>query len=236
MSRTSTPAAAPATAEAPTGPAAPGGHAAAPLSTEDVVALSPVVPVVVLHDVEHAVPLARALLAGGVPVIEITLRTEAGLEAIARVRREVPGTCVGAGTVTTPEMAEAAHQAGAQFVVTPGSPARLVDAVLGTGLALLAGASTLTEVMSLLDRGQRVMKFFPAEQSGGTAYLRALCGPLPEAVFCPTGGITASSAPEYLALPNVRCVGGSWLTPARLLAEGDWDGVTSLAAEAAALG
>lgn len=206
------------------------------LNTEDVVALSPIVPVVVLHDVEHAVPLARALLAGGVPVMEITLRTEVGLEAIARVRRDVPVTCVGAGTVTTPAMAEAAREAGAQFIVTPGSPAPLVDAVLAAGLPLLAGTATLTEMMTLLGRGQRVMKFFPAAQSGGAAYLRAVSGPLPAAVFCPTGGIGATSAPEYLALPNVRCVGGSWLSPQLLLAAGDWAAVTALAAEAAALG
>lgn len=206
------------------------------LTTEDVLALSPVVLVVVLHHVEHAVPLARALLAGGVPVMEITLRTEVGLEAVARVRREVPGTCVGAGTVTTPAMAEAGREAGAQFVVTSGHPAPPVDAVLATGLPLLAGAATLTEMVMLLDRGQRVMKFFPAAQSGGAAYLRAVFGPLPEAVFCPTGGIAATSAQEYLALPNVRCVGGSWLSPQPLLAGGDWATVTTPAAEAAALG
>lgn len=204
-------------------------------STADVVALSPVVPVVVLHDVDHAVPLAQALLAGGVPVMEVTLRTPAGLDAIARVRAEVPGTCVGAGTVTTPELALAARDAGAEFVVTPGSPAALVDAVLATGLPLLAGAATLTEMMTLTARGQHVMKFFPAEQAGGTAYLQAVRGPLPDARFCPTGGIGPQVAREYLALPNVACVGGSWLTPPDLLAAGDWDAVARLAAEAVAV-
>lgn len=205
-------------------------------STADVVALGPVVPVVVLRDAGHAVPLAQALLAGGVPVMEITLRTEAGLDAIARVRAEVPGTCVGAGTVTTPDLALAARDAGAEFVVTPGSPAALVDAVLATGLPLLAGAATLTEMMTLVARDQHVMKFFPAEQAGGTAYLKAVNGPLPSARFCPTGGIGPEVARDYLALPNVACVGGSWLTPSDLVTAGDWDAVTRLAAEAVGLG
>lgn len=204
----------------------------APRTTLEVLGISPVVPVVVIQDAAHAVPLARALHRGGIGVVEVTLRTLAGLESIARIAREVPGICVGAGTVVTGAQAASAQRAGAQFVVTPGSPPSLVDAVLSLGLPLLTGAGTLTEMMVLLERGQRALKFFPAEQSGGTAYLQAVAGPLPDLVLCPTGGITAQSAPGYLALPTVACVGGSWLTPPALLAVADWDRVEQLADQA----
>ncbi|MGI8947267.1 MAG: bifunctional 4-hydroxy-2-oxoglutarate aldolase/2-dehydro-3-deoxy-phosphogluconate aldolase [Ornithinimicrobium sp.] len=202
----------------------------------EVLAVSPVIPVVVLQDAQQALPLAEALLSGGVGIIEVTLRTEAGLDAIARIARALPEMLVGAGTVITRDQASAAEQAGARFVVTPGSPATLVDAVLTAGLPLLAGASTLTEIMMLIERGHRAVKFFPAEQAGGVEYLRAVHDPLPQAVFCPTGGIIPATAEDYLALPNVSCVGGSWLTPAGVCAAGDWATVQQLAHEASTLG
>lgn len=206
-----------------------------PATTLDILQISPVIPVVVLHDAEQGVPLAEALLAGGIHIIEVTLRTDAGLDAIARVARDVPDMTIGAGTVTSRHQAVAAQEAGAEFIVIPGSPSLLVDAVLATGLPLLAGASTLTEVMTLAHRGQRAVKFFPAEASGGVDYLRALHGPLPDAVFCPTGGVNPVNAPNYLSLANVACVGGSWLSTADLLARQDWAAVEDLAREASRL-
>lgn len=203
--------------------------------TGELLAISPVIPVVVIDDAADAVPLAEALLRGGVAVMEITLRTEAGMAAIERVAAEVPGTTVGAGTVTTPEEAEAARRAGAQFLVTPGSTDRLLDAALDTGLPLLAGAATLTEILRLRERGQRAMKFFPAEAAGGVAYLKAVAGPVPDVRFCPTGGISPANAPEYLGLPNVGCVGGSWLTPAAEVRSGNWAAIERLAADVATL-
>lgn len=207
----------------------------AAVTVEGVMATSPVVPVVVIEDVAHAVPLANALLRGGVGVIEITLRTAAGLEAIRRVAAEVPDMLVGAGTVVTTDQVSTSVAAGASFLVTPGSPPRLLDAALGAGVPLLAGAGTVTEMMTLAERGLTAMKFFPAEPSGGRDYLAAVAGPLPHLRFCPTGGITPTSAPSYLALPGVPCVGGSWLTPQDAVREGRWDVVEGLAREAAAL-
>ena len=204
-------------------------------SAADLLTISPVVPVVVIRDAEQAVPLARALVCGGVAVIEITLRTEAGLSAIERVAAEVPEIVVGAGTVTTPKEAAEVTRAGAQFIVLPGSPERLLSAAIDTGLPLLPGASTLTEMMRLTEHGLNVMKFFPAEPSGGVAYLSAVAGPLPQLRFCPTGGISVKTAPSYLALANVGCVGGSWLTPADAMAANDWGRIESLAAEAATI-
>ena len=201
----------------------------------DLLDVAPVVPVVVLRDVEHAVPLASALLRGGIGIIEVTLRTPAGLPGLARIAREVPGMVAGAGTVTAPEQVVAVREAGAQFLVTPGSPDHLLGAALASGLPLLAGASTVTEMMRLAAHGLTAQKFFPAEASGGREYLAAVAGPLPELRFCPTGGITAATARDYLALPNVGCVGGSWLTPRDAVEAGDWDRVEQLAAEAAAL-
>ncbi|WP_256842999.1 bifunctional 4-hydroxy-2-oxoglutarate aldolase/2-dehydro-3-deoxy-phosphogluconate aldolase [Ornithinimicrobium cryptoxanthini] len=205
------------------------------MKTADLLALSPVIPVVVIEDVEHAVPLARALARGGVGVIEVTLRTEAGLEALRRIAAEVPDVVVGAGTVTAPEQTTLCEQAGARFLVTPGASPRVLDAALDTGLPLLPGAATLTEMMTLLEHGLPEMKFFPALPAGGTAYLSAVLGPLPQVRFCPTGGITADNARQFLALPNVACVGGSWLTPKEALLAQDWDRVTQLAAEASTL-
>lgn len=197
--------------------------------------LAPVVPVVVIQDLETAVPAARALVSGGLPVIEVTLRTDCALEAIGRIRAEVPQAVVGAGTVRTAADVEAATAAGAAFLVTPGTTPQLVEALRACGLPYLPGAATASEVMTLAERGITEMKFFPAEAAGGVAYLKSLAGPLPEVRFCPTGGIRPETAPDYLALPNVGCVGGTWLTPADALASGDYARIEKLAAEAAAL-
>ncbi|GII77235.1 ketohydroxyglutarate aldolase [Sphaerisporangium rufum] len=197
--------------------------------------LAPVVPVVVIDDVETAVPIARALVAGGLPAIEVTLRTPCALEAITRIAAEVPGAVVGAGTVRTPADVAAAVRAGAGFLVSPGSTPALVAAMLESGVPFLPGAATASEVMALAERGLTELKFFPAEPAGGVAYLKALGGPLPQVRFCPTGGIRPQTAPAYLALPNVGCVGGTWLTPADAVAAGDHARIEKLAAEAAAL-
>lgn len=197
--------------------------------------VSPVIPVVVIKDPEQAVPLARALVRGGVPVIEVTLRTPAALAAIERIAAEVPDIVLGAGTIVEPEQAGQAARAGAKFLVTPGVTDRLLGAVFDTGLPVLPGVATVSEALRLAERGLRALKFFPAEQSGGASYLRAIAGPLPGLRFCPTGGITPDSAHAYLALPNVGCVGGSWLTPADALAAGDWPRIEALARDAAAL-
>ncbi|PRX49572.1 2-dehydro-3-deoxyphosphogluconate aldolase/(4S)-4-hydroxy-2-oxoglutarate aldolase [Prauserella shujinwangii] len=201
----------------------------------ELLELSPVLPVVVLDDAEHAVPVARALHAGGIGVVELTLRTPAALESIRRVAAEVPEVVVGAGTVTRPEHARQAAGAGARFLVTPGVTDAVLDAAFDTGLPFLPGAATVSEAMRLAERGLDALKFFPAEASGGAAALRAIAGPLPGLRFCPTGGITPASAPEYLRLANVGCVGGSWLTPKDALAARDFGRVETLAKEAAAL-
>ncbi|WP_197322012.1 bifunctional 4-hydroxy-2-oxoglutarate aldolase/2-dehydro-3-deoxy-phosphogluconate aldolase [Saccharomonospora sp. NB11] len=205
------------------------------MNADDLLALSPVLPVVVLDDAEAAVPTARALLAGGVRVMELTLRTDAALDAIRRVSAEVPDVVVGAGTVITPNQARAARDAGAAFLVTPGTTDALLDAVVDTGLPVLPGASTVSEAMRLAERGFERLKFFPAEASGGAAALAAIGGPLPHLRFCPTGGITVASAPRYLALRNVGCVGGSWLTPKDALAAHDYARIETLAKEASEL-
>lgn len=197
--------------------------------------LAPVIPVVVLDDAGSAVPLARALVAGGLPVIEVTLRTPAGIDAIRRIAEEVPEAVVGAGTVRSPEDVESAVGAGARFLVSPGTTPGLLAALLASGVPFLPGVATATEAMTLAERGVRELKFFPAEPAGGVSYLKSLGGPLPDVRFCPTGGITPSNALSYLALPNVGCVGGSWLTPGSLLAAGDFARIEKLASEAAAL-
>ena len=196
----------------------------------------PVVPVVVLHDVAHAVPVARALAEGGVPVVELTLRTPQALACIEAIATHVPEVLIGAGTVVTPQHAHDARSAGAQFLVSPGTTERLAAAMRETGLPHLPGAATVSEVLRLLELGYDELKFFPAEQSGGAAFLRSLHAPVPQARFCPTGGITAATAASYLSLPNVGCVGGSWLTPADAVAAGDWARITGLAAETTYLG
>jgi 2-dehydro-3-deoxyphosphogluconate aldolase/(4S)-4-hydroxy-2-oxoglutarate aldolase len=197
--------------------------------------IAPVVPVAVLDDPNHAVPLARALLAGGIGIIEVTLRSNAALPAIERIAAEVPEMIVGAGTLITPLQVTAAVAAGARFLVSPGTTPSLLDALADTGQPYLPGVCTVSEILAVLERGVTQMKFFPAETGGGTTALRAMAGPLPQVRFCPTGGISLETAADYLALPNVDCVGGSWLTPAAALASGDWARIERLAAEAAAL-
>ncbi|MFE1402796.1 bifunctional 4-hydroxy-2-oxoglutarate aldolase/2-dehydro-3-deoxy-phosphogluconate aldolase [Streptomyces sp. NPDC058770] len=203
--------------------------------TSSVLDLAPVLPVVVLRDAADAVPLARALVAGGLPAIEVTLRTPAALDAIGAIAEGVPDAVVGAGTVVSPRNVADAVAAGARFLVSPGWTDLLLDAMRASGTPFLPGVSTTSEVVALLERGVTEMKFFPAEAAGGTAYLKALSSPLPQARFCPTGGISAASAPTYLALPNVGCVGGSWMVPADAVTAKDWARVERLAREAAAL-
>lgn len=197
--------------------------------------LAPVVPVVVLDDAADAVPLARALVSGGLPAIEVTLRTPAALDAIRAIAEEVPGAVVGAGTVITPGAVADAAAAGARFLVSPGWTDALLDAMASSGVPFLPGVSTASEVVGLLERGVHEMKFFPAEASGGTPYLTSLAGPLPQARFCPTGGITRASAGSYLRLPNVGCVGGTWMLPPDAVATRDWHRVETLARQASAL-
>ncbi|RAY11636.1 keto-deoxy-phosphogluconate aldolase [Actinomadura craniellae] len=205
------------------------------MNAEELLDLSPVIPVVVLSAAETAVPLARALVAGGLPAIEVTLRTPEALDGIKQIAAEVPEAVIGAGTIVEPGQAAAAAGAGARFLVSPGCTDRLRGELLDTGLPFLPGVATASEVMALLDYGITAMKFFPAEASGGAAFLKALSAPLPKARFCPTGGVTPGNAPGYLGLPNVGCVGGTWLTPADALRAGDWSRVTDLAREASAL-
>lgn len=198
-------------------------------------ALAPVVPVVVVDSARDAVALARALVAGGIPAIEVTLRTAAALDAIRAIAAEVDGAVVGVGTVLDASHLHAAERAGARFAVSPGCTAALLDAADAIGLPYLPGVATASEAMILLERGYRHLKFFPAESAGGAAALRSLAGPLPRLRFCATGGIGLANARDYLALPNVAAVGGSWLTPAAAVKSGDWAAIRTLASEAAAL-
>ncbi|MER5181387.1 bifunctional 4-hydroxy-2-oxoglutarate aldolase/2-dehydro-3-deoxy-phosphogluconate aldolase [Streptomyces sp. NPDC002896] len=200
-----------------------------------VLDLAPVLPVVVVEDAADAVPLARALVAGGLPAIEVTLRTPAALGAIRAIADGVPGAVVGAGTVISSANVADSLTAGARFLVSPGWTDGLLEAMKASGVPFLPGVSTTSEVVALLERGVNEMKFFPAEAAGGTAYLKSLAGPLPQARFCPTGGVGLGNAASYLALQNVACVGGSWIVPRDAVAAGDWDRVEALAREAAAL-
>ena len=209
------------------------GHDVGMLSS--LLDLAPVVPVVVIEDAADAVPLARALVSGGLPAVEVTLRTPAAPDAIRAIAAEVPDAVVGAGTVITPEQVRESVAAGARFLVSPGWTDVLLEAMRVSGVPFLPGVSTTSEVVALLERGVREMKFFPARAAGGTAYLRSLAGPLPQARFCPTGGIGPDDAPDYLALPNVGCVGGSWMLPADAVAARDWGRIEALAREAAGL-
>jgi 2-dehydro-3-deoxyphosphogluconate aldolase/(4S)-4-hydroxy-2-oxoglutarate aldolase len=202
------------------------------LTSADLLALAPVIPVVILDEPGSAVPLAEALLAGGVPIIEITLRTPRALEVIAIIADQVPDAVVGAGTVTTPSLIRQAVDAGAQFLVSPGTTDRLLDGLDDAGVPCLPGVASASEVMRVLERGQREMKFFPAEAAGGRAFLSAMASPFPDARFCPTGGITPATAPLYRELSNVECVGGSWLTPRDAIAARDWRLIEKLAAAA----
>ena len=196
--------------------------------------LAPVVPVLVIDDAKSAKKLAEALVKGGLPALEVTLRTAAALDAI-RAMAEVPGGAVGAGTLLTPADVKAAKAAGATFGVSPGATERLLDACAEYDLPLLPGAATASEIMALLERGYTVQKFFPAEQAGGAAYLKSIGSPIPQVSFCPTGGISLKNARDYLGLANILCVGGSWVAPKDAVQRGDWAAITALAAEAAAL-
>ena len=200
----------------------------------EICGLAPVVPVLVIDDLADAAALARALVAGGLPALEVTLRTNAALDAI-RAMAEVPGGVVGAGTLLTPADVKAAKAAGARFGVSPGVTEALLDACAEHDLPLLPGAATATEIMALLEKGYTVQKFFPAEQAGGAAYLKSIGAPIPQVRFCPTGGINLKNARDYLALPNILCVGGSWVAPKDAMARGDWAAITALAAEAVRL-
>ena len=200
----------------------------------DICRLAPVVPVLVIDDLAHARKLAEALVAGGLPALEVTLRTPVALDAI-RAMAEVPGGVVGAGTLLTPADVKAAKAAGAKFGVSPGATTRLLDACADYELPLLPGAATATEVMLLLELGYTVQKFFPAEQSGGAAYLKSIGSPIPQVSFCPTGGISLNNARDYLGLSNILCVGGSWVAPKDAMLRGDWAAITTLAREACGL-
>ncbi len=205
------------------------------MNLADILRLAPVIPVVVIDEVKHAIPLARALVKGGLPVIEVTLRTGAGLQAIRAIADEVPEAVVGVGTVLTEAQFDKSVAAGAKFAVSPGATGQLLDAVSGGEVQLLPGIATASEAMALIERGYEFAKLFPAEAVGGAALLSALASPLPQLKFCPTGGVTQESAPKYLKLPNVVCVGGSWMVSRAAIAAGDWDGITKVSAAAAAL-
>ncbi len=203
--------------------------------TLEICRLAPVVPVLVIEDASIARPLAEALVAGGLPALEVTLRTPAALDVIAAMA-EVEGGVVGAGTVLTPEDVAKAKAAGARFAVSPGATDKLCAACEAADLPLLPGAATATEAMMLLERGYTTAKFFPAETSGGAPALKAIGAPLPQITFCPTGGVSPKNAPDYLALSNTVCVGGSWVAPGDKVKAGDWAGIEALAREAAKLG
>ena len=203
-------------------------------ATYEICRRAPIVPVLVVHDPAHARPLAEALVRGGLPALEVTLRTKAALEVIAEMA-QVPGGIVGAGTLLTPADVAAAKAAGARFGVSPGATDRLLDACEDHDLPTLPGAATATEAMRLLERGYDMLKFFPAEASGGAPALKAIGAPLPAIRFCPTGGINPKNATDYLALKNVVCAGGSWVAPDAMVKSGDWDGITALARAASAL-
>jgi 2-dehydro-3-deoxyphosphogluconate aldolase/(4S)-4-hydroxy-2-oxoglutarate aldolase len=202
---------------------------------EAILRRGPVIPVVTIADAARAVPLARALLAGGVEVIEVTLRTAAAAESIGRIVAEVPAMAVGAGTVLEPSQLEQVARLGAAFAVSPGLTVELLAAAATLPLPFLPGVATASELMLALAHGHRLLKLFPAEPVGGVALLKALAGPFPEARFCPTGGIDPANAPSYLACANVLCVGGSWLAPADAIAQGDWERIRGLARAARAL-
>jgi len=194
----------------------------------------PVIPVLLIDDLKDAVPLARALSRGGLPAIEITLRTSAAIDAIRLVAADVPEAIVGAGTVLNPRQYDEAVEAGAKFLVSPGTTMELLREAEGGEIPYLPGAATPSEVMSLSEEGYSIMKFFPAEQAGGAAFLKALASPFAGVSFCPTGGIGPANVSDYLGLPNVICVGGSWVAPKELVRAGDWSAITGLAAEAVA--
>jgi 2-dehydro-3-deoxyphosphogluconate aldolase / (4S)-4-hydroxy-2-oxoglutarate aldolase len=205
------------------------------LTSLEVMQDAPVIPVIVLNDVAHAVPMARALVAGGLRMLEITLRTSAALECMRRIAAEVPEAVVGAGTIRSVADAKAAMAAGAVFGVSPGYTSTIGKACQDMGLPLLPGIATGSEIMVAQEDGYTELKFFPAMQAGGPNLLKAWSGPFADIKFCPTGGVTLENAPTLLALPNVAVVGGTWLTPASLMEKGDWAAITQMAREAAAL-
>ena len=202
---------------------------------EAALKLAPVVPVMVIDNVEDAVPLARALVKGGLPVLEITLRTPQAMDCIRAIAAEVEGAIVGSGTVLTPEQLQDSYKLGCKFAVSPGSTETLLKSAEDYDIALLPGGVTASECMKLLEWGYSIQKFFPAEPAGGTAYLASLASPLPQVRFCPTGGITPETAPGYLKLPNVITIGGSWMAPKKLIAAKDWAAIEKLARQAAEL-
>ena len=201
----------------------------------EILRLAPVVPVLIIERLEHAVPLARALSAGGLCVLEVTMRTPVALAAIEAMRQAVPEAIVGVGTLTRPADFAAAASAGAQFGVSPGLTVELAQAASTVDFPLLPGVMTPAEVIAARLHGFTALKLFPAKQAGGVGMLKALASPFGDVIFCPTGGVSLESAPEFLALPNVACVGGSWVAPAELMNKGDWAGIETLAREAAAL-
>lgn len=205
------------------------------LSVLDIMRTSVVIPVIAIDDIAHAVPLARALVAGGIRVLEVTLRTAHGLPAIRAIAEQVPDAIVGVGTLTQPEEFAASRDAGAVFGVSPGLTPALIEAARTSGLPLLPGVMTPSEVMAAREAGFRQLKLFPAVPAGGVGMLNALAGPLGDVMFCPTGGVSPENAAQFLACRNVACVGGSWLTPRDALAAGDWDRITALARAASAL-
>jgi 2-dehydro-3-deoxyphosphogluconate aldolase/(4S)-4-hydroxy-2-oxoglutarate aldolase len=204
-------------------------------TTLEIMRASPVIPVIAIDKFEHAIPLARALVAGGIRVLEITLRTEHGLPAIRAIAESVPEAIVGVGTLTAPEEFAASRDAGAVFGVSPGLTPALIDAAKRSGLSLLPGVMTPSEVMAAREAGFRQLKLFPAVPAGGIGMLNGIAGPLGDVAFCPTGGITQETAPQFLACKNVVCVGGSWLTPKAAIEAGDWGKITELARAASAL-
>jgi len=208
---------------------------AASQRAREICGLAPIIPVLVVHDATKAAPLAQALVAGGLPALEVTLRTPAALDVI-REMAKVPGGVVGAGTLITPDDVTAAVEAGAQFGVSPGATDELLEACEAAGLPLLPGAATASEAMRLLARGYDMLKFFPAEASGGAPALKAIGAPLPQISFCPTGGVSPENAQSYLSLPNVICAGGSWVAPAQMVEKEDWSGIQALAQAARQLG
>ncbi|QPH54315.1 bifunctional 4-hydroxy-2-oxoglutarate aldolase/2-dehydro-3-deoxy-phosphogluconate aldolase [Pontivivens ytuae] len=203
------------------------------LSTLELARSAPMIPVIVIEDPDHAVPLATALVAGGITTLEITLRSDAALEAIRRIKAGVEGAIVGAGTLKTPRDVDDCLEAGCAFGVSPGAPAALIERVIDAGMPFLPGCATPTEAMDLADSGFEVVKFFPASAAGGAPMLKALSSPLPHIKFCPTGGVSLKNAKEYLDLPNVVTVGGSWVAPKSMMVEGDWAGIEKLARETA---
>jgi 2-dehydro-3-deoxyphosphogluconate aldolase/(4S)-4-hydroxy-2-oxoglutarate aldolase len=204
------------------------------MTSEEIFSQGPVVPVLVIKDVEHAVPLAKALIAGGIRVLEVTLRTDAALEVIAKIAKEVPEAIIGAGTVTNREQLQQVIDAGAKFAISPGLTSDLLKAGNEGSIALIPGISSISELMTAVDHGYNYLKFFPAEASGGVKALKAIGGPFPDIKFCPTGGISLSNYNDYLALPSVRCAGGSWLAPEEAMINGEWDKITELAKQAVA--